>query len=68
MEKMYRLKYQGKWMKVKKILGSCSHIYELLDNPSLIEPVGLLKAEAQRALVSDDNEELDFHKIEIVEV
>lgn len=65
MEKMYRLKYQGKWMKVMKMTGTS--IYELYDTPDDVEPASLLKIQAMRALASDDND-LDINKIEIVEV
>lgn len=65
MEKMYRLKYQGKWMKVIRMTGT--YIYELHDNPDEVESVRLKKVQAMRALASDDNN-LNINEIEIVEV
>ena len=65
MDKLYRLRYHGKWMKVKRMLGS--YIYDLYDDPNEVEPVSLTKATAGKALVGEYNDVV-FDEIEIVEV
>ena len=65
MEKMCRLKYQGKWMKVIRITGT--YLYRLYENEDEVKPMCYEKALAGRGLVCDDND-LNINEIEIVEV
>lgn len=65
MDKLYKLKYKGKWMKPIHMTGT--NIYKLFDNPDDVEPMEKLRILAARALVSEDNG-INIDDIEIVEV
>ena len=63
MEKVYRLKYKNKWMKVKRMLGT--YVYDLFDNPEDVEPERLTKISSGRSLVAEDCN-IPIDEIEII--
>ena len=63
-EKKYRLKYQGKWIKVKRVLGT--YTYESYDDPNDVPLGTYTKVISGKSLICEDND-IDKKDIEIVE-
>ena len=64
-EKGYRLKYLDKWLKIKRVLGH--YEYELYNDYSHIPVSSYNSIVAARSLVCEDNDDLLYDNIEIVE-
>lgn len=63
MDKIYKLKYKGKWIKPKHVLGT--YCYELYDDDDGIEPMSLKKATAWKNMISEEND-LNKEEIELI--
>ena len=64
MENGYRLKYYGKWLKIKRILGQ--YTFELFDNEEDVKPERWQKTIAGKGLIIDDCG-LNSDEIEIID-